>query len=140
MKTYCDSSFDNKRGIAGIGIVIDDGFKRRTFALFTKARTNNEAELFAIHLASILNEGKGTIYTDSMNAIQMINDRVKDKPRTREQYLNYMYCKYWAVQIKKRGIKVEKIQAHSTQFKTHLMGNNLADCLAKEGRSKFYER
>lgn len=140
MKTYCDASFDDKNKVAGIGIVVDDGYKRRTFAVFTKARTNNEAELFAIHIASILNEGKGVIYTDSMNAIQMIKGDIRDKQRTREQWINYKHCMFWAVQIRRRKIKVEKIKAHSTQFKTHLMGNNLADCLAREGRSKFYER
>ena len=42
MQVYCDSSFDEKRQIAGIGITIIDGQKRRTFSNWIKARTKEQ--------------------------------------------------------------------------------------------------
>lgn len=140
MKVYTDASFDDKNKIAGIGVCIVDGYKQRTYAVWTKARTINEAELFAIHLGSILSEGKGVIYTDSQTAISYINNQVKEKPRTQEQWLNHKYCQYWAYQIRKRKISVEKIKGHLNHFQTHQLCNNMADILAKAGRAKFYER
>lgn len=140
IKAYCDSSFDDKKGIAGIGITIIDGQKRRTICNWIKCRTNNEAELFAIHLSSILTHGKGIIYTDSQTAISYINKEIKDKPRTKEQYLNHKHCEYWAYQIRRRGVKIEKIKAHTHNFQTHYIHNRQADLLAREGRAKFYER
>ena len=140
MKTYCDSSFDEHKGVAGIGVTVIDGEKRRTYSAWIKANSNNEAELFAIHLASILCEGKGIIYTDSQCALNYIRGDVKDKPRTREQYINHKYCEYWAKQIQRRGIAAEKIKAHQKGFDVHSMGNRIADLLANEGRAKFYAR
>ncbi len=139
IKAYCDSSFDDKRGIAGIGIIIENGSKRKLFSTWTQARSNNEAELFAIHLASILTSGNGTIYTDSQVAIDYIKRGVKDKPRTNEQFIRHKYCEYWAYQIRRRGIQLEKIKAHQRVFQTHSIGNRFADLAANEGRAKFYE-
>lgn len=140
MKAYVDASFDDKRKIAGVGIFIKDGQKERVFSVWTRAKAINDAELFAIHLASILLQGQGVIYTDSQTAISYINNQIKDKPRTHEQYLNHMQCRYWAKQISRRGIQVEKIKGHVKNFNKHFIGNNLADLLAKGGRSQFYER
>lgn len=140
IKCYTDSSFDEKKGIAGVGVVIENGSKRRVVSNWIKAQSNNEAELFAIHLASILTEGKGVIYTDSQVAISYIKGEIKDKPRTREQYIRHKHCEFWAYQIRKRGIMPEKIKAHQHNFQTHSMGNRMADLLANEGRAKFYER
>lgn len=140
IKAYCDSSFDEKRGIAGIGVVIENGSKRRVVSNWIKAHSNNEGELFAIHLASILTEGKGEIYTDSQVAISYIKGEIKDKPRTKEQYIRHKHCEYWAYQIRKRGIIPQKIKAHQSKFQTHSIGNRIADLLANEGRAKFYER
>lgn len=140
IKAYCDSSYDDKRGIAGIGVVIENGEKRRVVSNWIKARSNNEAELFAVHLASILTEGKGKIYTDSQTAIAYIKNEIKDKPRTQEQYIRHKHCEFWAYQIRKRGILPEKIKAHQSYYQTHCIGNRLADLLAQEGRAKFYER
>ena len=140
MKIYTDSSFDNKNGIAGIGVLIINGQKRRSISTWIKCRTNNEAELFAIHLASILTHGNGVIYTDSQTAISYINKEIKDKPRTKEQFLNHKYCEYWAYQIRKREIQVDKIKAHTNNFQTHYIHNRQADLLANEGRAKFYEQ
>lgn len=140
IKAYTDSSYDEKRKIAGIGIVIENGSKRRVISNWIKAQSNNEAELFAIHLASILTEGKGEIYTDSQAAISYIKGEIKDKPRTHEQYIRHKHCEFWAYQIRKRGIMPKKIKAHQHKFQTHSMGNRMADLLANEGRAKFYER
>lgn len=138
MQIYCDASFDEKNNIAGIGISIIDGQKRRTFSNWIKVRTINEAELFAIYLAGILSEGKGNIYTDSQVAISYIENNIKEKNRTKEQFLNHKYCEYWAYKIRKKGIHPEKIKAHQKVFQLHPMGNRMADLLANEGRAKFY--
>lgn len=140
IKAYTDSSYDEKRKIAGIGIVIEKGQKRKITSTWIKAQSNNEAELFAIHLASILTEGKGVIYTDSQTAISYIKGEIKDKPRTKEQYIRHKHCEFLAYQIRRRGIMPEKIKAHQHKFQTHSMGNRMADLLANEGRAKFYER
>ena len=140
MKAFTDSSYDEKLGVAGIGVVIQNGQKRKVYSTWIKCNSNNEAELFAIHLASILTEGKGVIYSDSQTAISYINREIKDKPRTKEQYIRHKMCEYWAYQIRRRGITVEKIKAHTHNFQTHSIGNRLADLLANEGRAKFYER
>ena len=140
IKAYCDSSFDEKRGIAGIGVIVEDGSKRRMVSNWIRARSNNEAELFAIYLADILTEGRGTIFTDSQTAISYVEHDIKEKPRTREQFIRHKYCEYWAKQIKRRGIATEKIKAHQKGFDVHSMGNRIADLLANEGRAKFYAR
>ena len=110
------------------------------YSNWIKAHSNNEGELFAIHLASILTEGKGEIYTDSQVAISYIKGEIKDKPRTKEQYIRHKHCEFWAYQIRRRGIMPEKIKAHQKVYQTHSIGNRLADLLANEGRAKFYER
>ncbi len=140
LKAYCDSSFDDRLSVAGIGVVIREGEKERVYSTWLKVHSNNEGELFAIHLASILTERQGIIYTDSQTAITYINGSIKDKPRTREQYIRHKHCEYWAVQIRRRNIHVEKIKAHEKKFQSHCMGNRLADLLAQTGRAKFYER
>ena len=60
------SSFDEKRKIAGIGITIIDGQKQRTFSNWTKCRTNNAGELFAIYVSGILAEQRGVVYSDGV--------------------------------------------------------------------------
>ena len=139
MKIYTDASIDDRNQIAGIGIIIQDGLQRKVFSTWMRARTINEAELFAIHLALILSEGKGTIYTDSQTAISYIKDEIKDKPRNLQQYINHKHCEYWAKQIRNRGIYPEKIKGHQKVFQVHAYGNKMADVLAGEGRAKYYE-
>lgn len=139
MKTYSDASFDEKRGIAGIGAVVyDDYGKKHTHNCYIPVRTINEAELYAIYFASIFNENKGVVYSDSQTAISYIKGEIKDKPRTKEQYLNHMHCLYWAVKIRKRGIKVEKIKGHQNVFQLHFIGNRSADLEAQEARARCY--
>ena len=86
IKAFCDSSYDERKGIAGIGVIVQDGQKRRVYSNWIVASSNNEAELFAIHLASILTEGKGVIYSDSQTAISYINNEIKD-----HQYFDDIY-------------------------------------------------
>ena len=140
IKAYCDSSFDEKRGIAGIGVIIEKGSKRRLISTWIRAFSNNEAELYAIYLASILTGNEGTIYTDSRTALEYIGHDIREKPRNHEQYLRHMHCMYWATKIKKRCVRAEKIKAHQKVFQTHSIGNRFADLAANEGRAKFYER
>lgn len=140
MKAYCDSSYDQAKGIAGIGVTVIDGEKRRVYSNWIKARTNNEAELFAIHLASIVAGADAEIYSDSQTAISYIEGNIKDKPRTKEQFLNHKHCEFWAAQIRRRGVKAIKIKAHEKTFQVHSIGNRLADLLANEGRAKYYSR
>ncbi len=138
MIAYSDASYDEQKKVAGIGVYIKDGYRERVFSVWIKSRTVNEAELFAIHLASILTEGKAVIYTDSQTAISYINKEIKEKPRSKEQWLNHKYCQYWAAQINRRKINVRKIKGHLKLFQEHQLGNNMADLLAKKGRAKFY--
>ena len=140
IKAYCDSSFDEKRGIAGIGVIVEDGSKRRLVSNWIKASSNNEAELFAIYLADILTEGQAVIFTDSQTAISYIERDIKDKPRTHEQFIRHKHCEYWAYQIRNRGVHPQKIKAHQKVFQTHSIANRFADLAANEGRAKFYER
>lgn len=135
---FTDANID-KKGIAGIGIVIIENGKRKEYALFTKCRTINAAEIFAIHLANILTHGQATIYTDSLTAIAHINNEIKDKPRTRQQYLNYLECKYWAYQIRKSPVKVLKVKAHTNHRNELAANNKLADTLAMLGYLKNRE-
>ena len=139
IEAYTDANIDRK-GIAGIGIVIIDGGKRKEYALFTKCRTINAAELYAVHLANILTHGQAVIYTDSQTAISYIKNEIKDKPRTREQYLNHLECKYWAYQIRRSPCNVCKVKAHTNRHNKAAGNNKLADTLAMLGALKFYER
>ena len=135
MKIYCDASFNEKSQTAGIGLYIVDGVKRKVISNWIKCRTVNEAELFAIYIAGILGGGRAKIYTDSQTAIYYINGEIKDKPRTREQYINHKYCEFHAKRIRKLGIVPEKVKGHQQTFKG--VGNRMADLLAKEGIGKF---
>ena len=139
MRTYSDASFDEIRGIAGIGVVVyDDGEKKHPYNCHIKARTINEAELYAIYWATIWNNNEGVIYTDSQSAISYILGEIKDKPRTHQQYINHKHCEYWACLIRKRGIRVEKIKGHRNILHPHYIGNRSADLEAQEGRAKYY--
>lgn len=141
MDIFVDSSFDEKRKVAGIGLYIKNGVKERCISNWIPVDNNNHAELFAIYIASILMNGKqGTIYTDSQNALAYINDQVKDKPRTREQYIRHMKMKVLAYKVRKLGCDIQKTKAHERKFQRNSLGNNMADLLAKNGRAKFYER
>jgi ribonuclease HI len=139
MEIFCDCSFDSKRSIAGIGLLIKDGVKQKTISNWIPAPDNNYGEIWAVYQAAILMGGRdGTIYTDSQIALLYVQDKVKDKPRTREQYENHQRMRLIGYKIRKLGAKVEWTRGHVHNFKQRSVDNALADALAKQGRSKFY--
>lgn len=141
MDIFVDSSFDEKQGIAGIGLYIKNGVKERCISNWMHTDNNNYSEMFGVYLACILMNGKeGTIYTDSYTAIAYINDQIRDKPRTREQYFRHQRMRLLAYKIRKLGCNIQKTKAHEHTYQKNAMGNNIADLLAKNGRTKFYER
>ena len=139
MIAYCDSSFDDKRGVAGIGIVIQDGEKQRIFSNWIHCKSNNYGELWAIYITAILTSGQATIYTDSESALAYINNKINpDRPRTQAQYIEHQKMRVLAYKVNRLHPKVEKVKAHTRQFKFLSIGNALSDLLAKQGRAKFY--
>ena len=142
MKIYTDASYDQKKGIAGIGILVCKGQRRDFVSNWVEAKSINEAELKAIYLACVLSGGEPCeIVTDSQTALQYIEHGVKDKQRTQEQYIRHKHCEFMAYKIRKfKNITFAKIKGHQKSFQTQSMGNRLADVLANEGRAKFYER
>lgn len=139
MEIFCDCSFDSKNKIAGIGLLIKDGVKQRTISNWIQAPDNNFGEIWAVYQAAILMGGRdGVIYTDSQTALAYVQDRVKDKPRTREQYENHQRMRLMGYKIRKLKANVEWTKGHVGNFKQKSVDNALADCLAKQGRSKFY--
>ena len=141
MEIFTDCSYDAKRKIAGIGILIKDGVKQKTISNWIPAPDNNFGEIWAVYLAGILMGGKeGTIYTDSQTALAYINNKVTEKPRTHEQYVRHQQMKLMGYKIRKLGIKAEWVKGHVHNFQKDAISNSLADLLAKQGRSKFYSR
>lgn len=138
MIVHCDSSYDDKRGIAGIGIVIQNGVKQRTISNWLHCPSNNYGELFAIYLGAILSHGKGIIYTDSECALAYIEGRIKEKPRTAEQYRIHQMMRVLAYKINLLKPEVRKIKAHTGYMKYLEIGNAMSDLLAKQGKAKYY--
>jgi ribonuclease HI len=138
VKAYCDASFNERLNMAGIGILIQDGQHERNFYLFTKAPSNNWAELFAIKMAGILTHNQAEIYTDSQTAIQYINRQIGEKERSKKQYIIHKQCELLAWEIRAQNLPIEKIKAHTHNFQLHSMGNRMADLNAKRGLAKYY--
>lgn len=139
MEIFCDCSFDSKNKIAGIGLLIKDGVKQRAISNWIQAPDNNFGEIWAVYQAAILMGGRdGVIYTDSQTALAYVQDGVKDKPRTREQYENHQRMRLIGYKIRKLKANVEWTKGHVGNFKQKSVDNALADALAKQGRSKFY--
>lgn len=139
MEIYTDASFDEKRGIAGIGLLIRKGAKQTNISNWIPAPDNNYAELWAIYIASILMSGRdGVIYTDSQTALSYIKNEIKEKPRTREQYERHQRMRLLAYKVRKLNPKVEKVKGHESKYQEKPLSNNMADLLAKFGRSKYY--
>jgi len=140
VKVYVDSSFDERKGLAGIGIVIQKGLKQRNISTYLHCPSNNYGELFAVYLGAILTHGQGIIYTDSETAIKFINNEVNpDKPRDKQQYYNYQMMKVLAYKVNLLKPEVRKVKAHTGQMKFLEIGNAMADLLSKQGRAKFYQ-
>ena len=141
MEIFCDSSFDDKNKIAGIGLLIKDGVKQRAISNWVKAPNNNFGEIWAIYQAAILMGGKdGVIYTDSQSALAYVENRVREKPRSKEQYENHQRMRLMGYKIRKLGVKVEWVKGHDKQMKNSSLSNNMADLLAKMGVTKFHNR
>lgn len=137
MDIYTDCSYNDKLGIAGIGLYIKDGVKRKTISSWMPATDNNIGEIWAIYIASILLSGKkGTIYTDSATALAYIKNEVKEKPRTREQFERHQRMRLIAYKIRRLNPNVEKVKGHDHRFQEVAISNAIADLLAKEGIAK----
>ena len=140
MKIFTDASFDEKRGIAGIGIYIMRGASNRTISHWIKTDNVNYAELWAIYQASILGFGKDcTIYTDSQTALTYINGNENiEKPRTKAQYIRHKQMQVLAYKIRRLKPHIEWTKGHLEYFQDKAVGNQIADALAKQGRAKYY--
>lgn len=147
MEIYTDCSFMEKEQIAGIGILVNDGQKQRSYSNWIFSPSNNYGELFAIYEAAILTGGKpSTIYTDSQTALDFIHNNIRIKKREDfkklEQYLCYQEMRVLAYKIRKvsPNIKFEKVKAHRRDFRVGHLNNSMADLLAKRGLSKYMGR
>lgn len=141
IKAFVDASFDADKKVCGIGIFIQDGVKQRTVSNWMHADSINFGEMWAIYTACILLHGRdATVYTDSQTALQYLTQGVKDKPRTREQYIRHRQMQVLAHKIKKLGVAVDKVKAHQKTCSRVATANGTADMLAKMGRAKFYEK
>lgn len=139
MEIFTDASFDEKRGVAGIGLLIRKGAKQTNISNWIPAPDNNYAELWAIYMASILMGGRdGVIYTDSQTALSYIKNEIKEKPRTKEQYERHQRMRLLAYKVRRLNPKVEKVKGHESKYQEKPLSNNMADLLAKFGRSKYY--
>ena len=128
MKAYVDSSY--KDGIAGFGVYIIDGVKERFFSNWIKTDNNNYGELWAIYCVHLLPVMR--VYTDSQTAIAYINQTVRDKERTPEQYIRHQQMRVLAYKIRRLGVRVEHVKGHNKNE----YNNNLADFLARKGLDK----
>ena len=147
MEIYTDSSFMEKDQIAGIGLLINDGQKQRSFSNWIFSPSNNYGELFAIYEAAILSGGKkATIYTDSQVALDFIHNNIRLKKREDfkrpGQFFLYQQMRVLAYKIRKvnPNITFEKVKAHRRDFRVAHLNNSMADLLAKRGLSKFMGR
>ena len=151
MKIYCDSSFDDKLQVAGIGIVIERGGQmKKPISFWIPAPNNNYGELWAVYIAAVLSGGKEcTIYSDSQTALDYVADRrgkeYENKHRqtwTREQYINHRQMQVLAYKVRhvSPNIKFVKTKAHRKVMQRESLGNRMADLMAQNGRAKFYER
>jgi ribonuclease HI len=141
VRVYVDSSYDEKKKIAGYGIYVLDGVKEKSYSNFIPAPSNNYGELWAIYQAAILTSGKRdvVIYTDSQTALQYINRQIKEKERYFDKYIIHKQMELLAYKIRRLNPTCEKIKGHVSHFQKHCTAQNIADLLAKRGRSKYYE-
>ena len=158
---YTDASYDDKRKIAGLGVVIQikrgGVTKEHTCRNFLPCPNNNYAELFAIHQALILLAGSKyrnsnseiTILTDSQTALDYINGlrekEYEDKHKkewTKQQWINHKQMQLLTYKIRKmcigNVIDYKKVKGHCKDFREAHLVNNLADTYAKIGRSLYY--
>lgn len=142
MKIFTDSSLDEQKGVAGIGLYIMRGAQNETVSHWIKTDDNNFAELWAIYQASILAYGKDCIiYTDSQTALQYINGNENiEKLRTREQYIRHKQMQLLAYKVRRLKPHVEWTKGHLKYYQENAIGNQIADNLSKQGRAKYYKQ
>lgn len=130
---YVDSSW--KKSVAGFGVLIIDGVKSKVFSNYIPADNNNYGELWAIYQAAIFlaHRPGAVIYTDSQTAVSYVNDYIKDKERTPEQYHQHMHMKVLAYQIRRLGVRCQFVKGHKDCIE-----NEIADKLARQGRLKAH--
>lgn len=140
-RVFCDSSFDEKRNICGIGIFIENGQHYHAIRHTIPADDNNIGEIWAVYIASILTFGKdATIYSDSMTAISYINNEQNEtKERTPAQKRLHNILKTYGYKIRVLRPKVIWTKGHIKKFQDLSIGNSMADLLAKYGRARYYE-
>ena len=139
IEAYCDSSYDEKKKIAGIGIVIKEGEKQRMLSNWIPCGSNNYGELWAVYIASILIGDKGVIYTDSECALAYLDGRINpDRPRTHRQYIEHQNMRVLAYKVNRLHPNVQKVKAHTRQMKFLSIGNAMADLCAKQGKCKYF--
>lgn len=141
MKVWVDSSFDERKRVAGIGLYIEDGARQKVVSNWIPCPSNNYAELYAVYIGAILSHGTGaTIYTDSECALNYIKNRVLNKERTPEQYRVHQMMRVLAYKIRVLNPTVEKVKAHSRQVKMLEIGSNMSDMASRQGRAKYYSK
>lgn len=141
MKIFTDSSFDENKNVCGIGMYIENNGVNTTISNFIYTNDNNYGEMYAIYLAALLGHGKNcTIYTDSLTAVDYIEDHIKEKPRTNEAFERHQRLKLMAYKIRQLKPDIRWVKGHKKCYQQICIGNQLADILAKQGRAKLYER
>lgn len=138
LRIFTDSSFDEVQQVCGLGIYIEDGVMNQTISTFIHTDNNNYGEMYAIYIASILGHGKdATIYTDSQLAVAYINNQVKEKPRSPQAYERHQRLRLLGYKIRQLKPNVVWIKGHKKTLDKLQVGNQLADILARQGRSKI---
>lgn len=143
---YVDSSYDQKRHIAGIGIVIqENGVTKKPISLWIKVPDNNWGELFGIYQAAILSGGaEATVISDSKIALEYVNGEREFRTKegwSLEKYIRHNKMRVLGYKVRKvnKNVKFEWIKAHTNKLEIKSMMNKLADMYANLGRSKYYE-
>lgn len=143
MKIYTDASFDDKKKVGGWGLIKEhNNILGKPICNFGNFESINEAELFAIYIACVLAGGSECeIITDSQTALSYIKREIKDKPRTKEQFIRHKRCEFLACKIRKfPNITFTKQKAHQNFYQRKSLGNKMADDSARYGLAKYYER
>lgn len=132
MEIFCDCSYNEKKKVAGIGLLIKEDGEEIRLSNWIPAEDNNFGEMWAVYQAAIIMGGrKGTIYTDSQTALSFIRGKKKMKPMTHRQYLNYQRLRLLGYKIRRLHPNVKWVKGHSS-----CRENNVADILARAGAEK----
>lgn len=140
VRIFCDSSFDEKRNVCGIGIYIENGQHHHTINHWIPATDNNIGEIWAVYIAALLSFGKEcTIYTDSMSALSYINNRQNEsRERNQTQERLHRIMKTYGNKIRALNPNIVWTKGHQHKIQEIALGNGMADLLAKYGRTKYY--